>query len=160
MAQTGFMLSDEGRSITVLNDSGTTAITAGDICFSAANTDVLGATAAAARNSYAAGDVKVKSIEASATGYQTPVGVALEDIPVDGYGAVAMEGVFITQAQAAIAAGAPVRGTAAADNELVALETATTTVTATVANNKKYKIGRALTGASTDGKFIIWKLTL
>jgi len=160
MAQTGFMLSDEGRSITVLNDSGTTAITAGDLCFSAANTDVIGGTAAAARNSYAAGDVKVMSVEASVTGYKTPIGVALEDIPVNGYGAVAMEGVFITQAQAAIAAGDAVRGTAAADNELVALALATTTVAAATVNNQLYKVGRALTGASTDGKFLIWKLSL
>ncbi len=161
MAQTGFMLSDEGRSITVLNDSGTTAITAGDICFSDANTDVIGGTAAAARNAYAAGDVKVMSIAASATGYLTPIGVALEDIPVDGYGAVAMEGVFITQAQAAIAAGKAVRGTAAAENELVTLDAGTTAylkATFDVVNNAK--IGRALTGASADGKFIIWKLGL
>ena len=163
MAATGFLLSDEGRSITVLNDSGSTAITAGDIVYSAANDDVLTGTAASARNAYAAGDFKVKSIVCSATGYKTPVGVAAEDIPADGYGAVAMEGVYITPAQANIEAGDAVMGYAGTANKLNKIPDATagsTTANATSVDNQRYKIGRALTGGSTDGKYIAWKVTL
>ena len=57
MVQTGFTLSDEGRTISVLNDSGSTAIEAGDIVFSIANDDAFSDTVAAVRNSYAAGDI-------------------------------------------------------------------------------------------------------
>ena len=68
MAQTGFVLSDEGRTITILNDSGTTAIEAGDIVFSIANVDQFSDTVAAVRNSYAASDIKGKSMTDSQVG--------------------------------------------------------------------------------------------
>jgi len=161
MAQTGFVLSDEGRTLTVLNDSGTTAITAGDLVYTGTVNDVLTGTAASARNAYAAGDVKVFSITASATGYKTVLGVALEDIPVDGYGTIAMEGLFITPAQANIEAGDLVRGTAATSNKLNAIAGATTSVTKAVFENAAlYSVGKAITGGSADGKYIIWKLSL
>jgi len=160
MAQTAFELSDEGRTISVLNDSGTTAIYAGDVVYSAANDDVLTGTAASARNAYAIGDIKVKSILCSATGYKTVLGVALQDIPVDGNGSIAMEGVFITPVQANTEAGDVVRATAATANKLVKLADATTTVTKTISDNQRYKIGKALSGGSADGKYIIWKLTI
>ena len=154
MAQSGFTFSDEGRNITVLNDSGTTAITAGDIVYSAANDDVLGGTAAAARNAYSAGDIKVKSILCADTGYQTAVGVALEDIPADGYGAVALEGLFLHAVGENVEAGNAVQG----------LEGNGTTVVIAnkvqVADSFDHKIGKALTGGSADGKFIVWKLAL
>lgn len=160
MAQTAFELSDEGRTITVLNDSGTTAIFAGDIVYSAANDDVLTGTAASARNAYAAGDIKVKALSCSATGYKTVLGVALADIPTDGYGPMAMEGIFITPAAADTEAGDVIRASASTANRVVPLADATTTVTATVADNKRYKIGKALTGGSAAGKYIIWKLAI
>lgn len=154
MALSGFKLSDEGRTITILNDSGTTAITAGDIVYSATNDDVLGGTAAAVRNAYAAGDIKGKSILCADTGYQTVIGVALEDIPADGYGAIAMEGVFMHAVGENVEAGNPVQG----------LEgDGTTTVIANkvqIADGFDHKIGQALTGGSTDGKYVIWKLAL
>jgi predicted RecA/RadA family phage recombinase len=156
MAQTGFVLTDEGRTITVLNDSGTTAIEAGDIVWSAANDDVLTGTAASARNAYAAGDIKVKSMTDSATGYTTVLGVAIEDIPADGYGAIAMEGVFIHATDDNTEAGDCIQGDSAASNKVKNLAAATTTVDTIVQN----KIGRALTGGSADGKYIIWKLSL
>ena len=157
MAQSGFMLSDEGRTITILNDSGTTAITAGDLVYSGINDDVLTGTAASARNAYAGGDIKGYSITASATGYQTILGVALEDIPADGYGAIAMDGVFIHATNANIEAGGLVQGDEAAAYKVDALDVATTTVGADSVRDQK---GRALTGGSADGKFIIWKLSL
>jgi len=160
MAQTGFTLSDEGRTLSVTNDSGTTAIYAGDLCYSAANDDKLTATAASARNAYAESDVTVKSITCSATGYKTILGIALEDIPASGHGVIAMEGVFIHQVQANVEAGNLIRATAATASELVALAGATTTVTEAVFENTLYKIGRAITGGSADGKYIAWKLSL
>jgi predicted RecA/RadA family phage recombinase len=147
MAQTGFVLSDEGRSITLLNDSGTTAIEAGDIVFSAANDDVLTQTAASARNAYAAGDIKGKSQTDSATGYQTVLGVALEDIPADGYGAVAMEGVFIHATVENLEAGGLVQGDENASNKVA------------VADEFGHKIGYALTGGSADTEYVVWKFS-
>ena len=157
MAQDGFFLSDEGRTLTVLNDSGTTAIEAGDIVYVETNDDVLTDSASSARNAYSAGDVKVKSIVCSATGYQTVVGVAVQDIPADGYGAVAMEGVFFHQAQENIEAGGSVQAYEGTDNKLQALDAATATVGTDIV---QHKIGRALTGGSADGQYIIWKLAL
>jgi len=148
MAQTGFMLSDEGRTLTVLNDSGTTAIEAGDIVFSIANDDAFTGTAASARNAYAVGDIKVKSMTDSATGYQTVMGVALQDIPADGYGSIAMEGVFIHAAVENLEAGGLIQGDEAATNKVA------------VADEFGHVIGRALTGGSADGKFVAWKLSL
>jgi len=153
MAQTGFMLSDEGRSLTVLNDSGTTAIEAGDIVWSAVNDDQFTGTAASARNAYAAGDIKVKSMTDSATGYQTVLGVALEDIPADGYGAIALEGVFIHSVSENVEAGNFVQGDEAGSNKLMVQDVA-------AAADLTHKIGRALTGGSADGKYIAWKLSL
>ncbi|MAH50304.1 hypothetical protein CMI37_31070 [Candidatus Pacearchaeota archaeon] len=148
MAQTGFMLSDEGRSLTVLNDSGTTAIEAGDIVFSIANDDAFTGTAASARNAYAAGDIKVKSMTDSATGYQTVMGVALQDIPADGYGSIALEGVFLHATNADLEAGERLQGDEAASNKV------------DVAGEFAHVCGRALTGGSADGKYVAWKLSL
>lgn len=157
MAQTGFVLSDEGRAITVTNDSGTTAIEAGDICFSIANDDVLTQTAVSARNAYAAGDIKVKSLTDSASGYLFVMGIAVEDIPADGVGTLALEGVFIHEANSNTEAGQVLQGDQAAANKIEVLGVATTTVGIDIVQQK---IGRALTGASADTEFIVWKLTL
>lgn len=159
MAQTGFMLSDEGRTITCLNDSGTTAIEAGDIVFTSTNDNVLTGTAASARNAYAAGDIKVFSMTDSATGYLTVLGVALDDIPADGYGAIAMEGVFMHAVDGNTEAGDVLMGDTAATNKVEPL-VAVTLTTSLPKSHVQNKIGRALTGGSADGKYIIWKLAL
>jgi predicted RecA/RadA family phage recombinase len=159
MAQLGFILQDEGRNITVLNDSGTTAITAGDLVFSIANDNVLGTTAAAARNSYAGGDIRVKPLAASATGYQTPIGVALQDIPADGTGNVALEGVWMHKVSENVEAGNPVQfAENTSQGELQLMDVATTSGALT--EGVGVKVGRALTGGTADGQYIIWKLTL
>ena len=155
MAQTGFMLSDEGRTITIKNDSGTTAITAGDIVFSGTNDDVATGTAASARNTLGDGDeIKGFSILCLDAGYQTVIGVALEDIPADGYGAIAMEGVFLTPTYENIEAGNLCQGMEG---------NGTTAVLANkvqLADEFGHVIGKALTGGSADGKYIVWKLSL
>lgn len=159
MAQTGFMLSDEGRTITVLNDSGTTAIEAGDLVFTSTNNDVLTGTAASARNAYAAGDIKVFSQTDSATGYLSVLGIALDDIPADGYGSMAMEGVFMHAVNADTEAGDLLQGDEAATNKVDQLDAVTITTSLPVSAQQD-KIGRALTGGSADGKYIIWKLSI
>ena len=155
MAQTGLAMWIPGDIITVLNDSGTTAITAGDIVFSAANDDVFESTLN--RAAYAAGDIKVKTKVASATGYATVIGVALADIAADGYGAIATTGIFMNQVAEDTEAGAAVQGNESADNKLAALDTHGTTTKTT---NGNHKIGRALTGGSADAENILWKLVL
>ena len=159
MAQTGFTLSDEGRTITVLNDSGTTAIFAGDICHVGTVDNVLTGTAASARNAYGAGDIKVFSMKASATGYKTVVGVAVEDIGTAAYGSIALEGVFIHAVQTNTEAGELLRGSTAA-GKLVPLVIGTTAYLKATFDNQLWSIGKALTGGSADGKYIIWKLSL
>src|SRR3990167_4810193 len=104
MAQTGFVFSDEGRTLTVLNDSGTTAITAGDLCGTGTNDNVLTGTAASARNAYGAGDIKVFSQVAN-NKYGAPMGVALADVAADGYGGLALEGFFIHAVSENVEAG-------------------------------------------------------
>ena len=159
MAQTGFMLSDEGRTFSATNDSGTTAIFAGDLVYTPTNNDKFTGTAAQARASYAISDVLVKSMSLSATGYQAVVGVALEDIPADGVGAISTEGIWFHAAGADTEAGAQVMGGTTV-NKVVPVTVATTTVTAAVANAGRYKIGKAITGGSADGKYILWKLSI
>jgi hypothetical protein len=155
MAQSGFMLEADGKSVGVLNDSTTTAITAGDLCCSIANDNVVTGTASTVRSSYAKGDIRVKAASWSATGYQKPIGVAEVDIPASGYGTVALEGVFCHAAQWNIEAGEQVKiCTTTANN----LEAGFRALTATVAD--KSVIGRALTGATVDGKYVIWKMSL
>ena len=149
MAQSGFQLSDDAKTITILNDSGTTAITAGDIVYSGVNNDVLTGTAASARNAYAPqSDIKGFSILASATGYQTVIGVALEDIPTASVGAIALEGIFIHAVNSDTEAGNVLQGDAAAANKVDVLADATTTVGKDIVQNK---IGRALSGGSASG---------
>jgi len=164
MAQTGFQLSDEGRTISVLNDSGTTAITAGDLVYALANDDVMSDTAANVRNSCdTAADVKVTAMLASATGYKTVLGVALEDLGTASVGSIALEGIFLHPVSDNTEAGEVVQGNAATANKLVSIPTVTagsTTTNQAGTEAIKYKIGKALTGGSADGKYIVWKLTL
>lgn len=155
MAQSG-LLKFDGKTITVLNDSGTTAITAGDLVYTAANDDILGGTFAAVSAGYAAGDIKVKSLVCSNTGYRTILGVALDDIPADGYGSIAQEGVFIHAVAEDVEAGNCIQGYEGTANKVQLADDGTTASYQGFAT----KIGRALTGGSADGKFIFWKLCL
>jgi hypothetical protein len=155
MAQSGFILEVDGKSVGVLNDSTTSAITAGDLCYSIANNDVVTGTAASVRAGYARGDIRAKAARWSATGYQKPIGVAEMDIPASGYGTVALEGIFCHAAEGNIEAGEAVKIATTTANRL---EYAWANSTASAMTT--YKIGRALTGGTAKGKFIIWKLSL
>jgi len=158
MANTGLMLSDDGKVFTAKNDSGTTAISAGDLLYAVTNNDVFGVTVS--RANYAWDDILVKRIENLSTGYKMFVGVALGDAGTALSNAsrvsVAMEGLFLHQVQANIEAGSAVQA-AASGNKLNVLAVAGTT---TVNENARNKIGRAITGGSADTKLILWKLGL
>ena len=156
MAQAGLMLTDEARTMSVLNDSGTTAITAGDIVYSIANDDMFGSTISAMRAAYAASDVKVKAAHWANTSYKTIMGVAIQDIALDGYGSIALEGVFLHQAQENVEAGQAVQFYEGTAQKLQANDAGATAGY----DASQTKIGRALTGGSADKKIILWKLTL
>ena len=158
MAQVGLMFSDEGKSLTVLNDSGTTAITAGDLVYAiaSANDDKLTGTFASVRGAYTAADVAVKSAHLANTAYRTILGIALEDIPADGYGAVAMEGLWMHPVQEDVNAGQSVQFYEGTAQKLQVNDAGTT-----AGNSETHtKIGKAITGGTADGKYILWKLTL
>jgi len=163
MAQTGVMLTPNGDSITVLNDSGTTAITAGDLLYFTTNDDVLGSTTASAaycRAAYSGGDVKVKAANWSNSSHLLPAGVAISDIPADGYGAMAMEGLFMHPVAANTEAGESLMHETTTSQRLVAIVDLGTTVLVQGAGLADLKVGRALTGGSAKGKYILWKLAL
>jgi len=164
MAQVGFILSDEGRTITAVNDSTTTAITAGDPVYSAANDDKFTGTAASARAAYAYNDVKVKALPCSNVGYKTPIGIALTDCPsTESPVTVALEGLFLHPVNSNTEAGGALQFDAATSQKVDALSqtiTFSSTGTTATVTQADYKVGRALTGGSADGKYILWKLTL
>jgi len=160
MAQSGFMFSDEGRTLSVLNDSTTSTILAGEICYvvPGENDNVLTQTSSTARAAYASTDVKVKSIDWGTTANIGEVlGVALEDAPAGGKGAIAMEGLFIHQVIGGVEAGGPVQAAENGTNKVNALGVATTTVGVAIVADK---CGRFITGASGANEFVVWKLSL
>lgn len=157
MAQAGLLLSDEGRTITAINDSTTTAITAGDPVYFTTNNDQITGTFADVRAAYAAADIKVKSITCSATGYTLPAGIALTDCAAsssteDKVVTVALKGVFAHAVDADTEAGETLAFNAAVTQKLTPYRASATFGTT------QYIVGRALTGGSADGKFIIWRL--
>ena len=159
MAQVGLVLSDEGRTITAINDSTTTAITAGDPVYFAANDDMLTGTVASVRAAYAYNDVKVKSVIGSATGYQTPAGIALTDAgtAANAQVTVALEGIFMHPVNSDTEAGDALQFDTATSQKVDTLAAATTSPNILIV---QHKVGRALTGGSADGKYILWKLSL
>ena len=159
MAQAGLLFDNEGRVITVTNDSTTTAITAGDIlACEDANDDVLTQTTTTARAAYSSGDIKVKQASNSNTNYQKIVGVAIDDIPAGGIGPMAMEGIFMHPVDENVEAGDSVQFAETTSMNLQALDVETATFGNVV--NPRDKIGKALTGGSANKEIIIWKLTL
>ena len=157
MAQTGFPLFMDANGITVLNDSTTTAITAGDGVYSIANNDKFTGTAATSRSGYAAGDIKVKVASNANTAYKAFMGVALTDIGANEYGTIAMEGVFLHPAAGAITSGEWIQWNTTTSNQVQAITDLGTTA---VLGDGDYIIGKALTGASAENKYVAWKMCL
>jgi len=122
----GFLLSDEGRIITVTNDSTTTAISAGDVVYATTNDDVLGTTSSGIPSNYSATDIKVKAAKWSNTAYKTVIGVAITDIDANDKGSIATDGLFIHQAQENIEAGQAVQFYEGTANKLQVNDAGTT----------------------------------
>ena len=163
MAQSAYVLSDEGRTFSATNDSGTTAIFAGDIVYTGTINDKFTGTAARVRSAYAVADVLIKGMLWSATGYKNVVGVALEDIPAAKVGAVSTTGLWFHAVSADTEAGDALMGHAGTANRvkvIPAVTSGSTTANAASCDLLKYKIGTAITGGSAAGKFILWKLNI
>jgi hypothetical protein len=155
MAQAGFPLFFDGDAVAVHNDSTTTAITAGDIC-RVTNADAFGTTLTVSSIAYAKGDIKVKAGHWSATGYKNIGGVAMTDIPADGYGTLALEGVFLNRADYAITAGDHIQFATTTAQRVARVHDLGTTL---LLGWGHYEIGKALTGASATKYIIAWKMT-
>jgi hypothetical protein len=67
--------------------------------------------------------------------------------------------IWLHPVQANVEAGNILMGATTSANKLITLADETTTVGVGV-NNLKYTIGRAITGGSADGKYILWKLSI
>ena len=160
MAQVGFLLTDEGRTLTVVNASSGSTIYAGDVVYAVTNDDRFGTAASSVLANYSADDVKVKAAHWSATAYKTIIGVAITDIAPGEKGTIAMEGLFLHPVSGDTEAGDPVQFYAGTAQKLTKVTEATATVTSDAVNSIRAKIGRALTGGSADGQYILWKLTL
>lgn len=160
MAQNGVVLFREGESITVLNDSTTTAITAGDLLYFTTNDDKFGTTVASAQAAYTASDIVVKAANWSASSHLLPAGVALTDMAANGYGSMALEGVFLHRAAANTEAGESIMHETTTSQKVVAMVDLGTTVLVQGAGLADLKMGRALTGGSAEDKIIAWKMSL
>lgn|SRR3990167_7510563 len=160
MAQSGDILFQDGNSITILNDSGTSTITAGDLLYFTTNDDKFGTTVATAASAYSASDIVVKAAHWSASSHLLPAGVALTDVAVDGYGSMALEGIFLHRVSANTEAGESIMHESSTSQKVVALVDLGTTVLVQGAGLADLKVGRALTGGTAEDKIIAWKLTL
>lgn len=159
MAQAGIIFDFDGNTLTVTNDSTTTAITAGDIvACEDANDDVLTQTTTTARAAYGAGDIKVKQASNANTNYTKIVGVAIDDIAAGAVGAIATEGFFMHPVDENVEAGDSLQFAETTSMNLQKLDVETTTFGNVV--NPAHKIGKALTGGSANKEIIVWKLTL
>lgn len=163
MTQYGFVLSDEGRSITAINDSSTTAITAGDPVYFVTNDDLFGTTASEARGEYTYDDVKVKTLPCSNTGYKQPAGIALTDAATSGQVTIGTEGLFLHRTNSDTEAGDALQFDASTSQKVDTLSESisfSSTGTSATVTQASYKVGRAITGGSADKKYILWKLNI
>lgn len=163
MAQYGFRLHDYPSPLHVLNDSGTTAFTDGDLAYFPTNDNVLQTTFANNRAAIGKDDVKIKHVKwtTGTTASQYPAGVVVGDIPADGYGMLARCGVFVHPVSANVEAGDRLELTAQTttktNNVLAPLSEPGTT---NPHNAVKKHIGQALSGGSAAGEYILWQLNL
>ena len=158
MAQQNFLVDDEPRH--VLTAKAGTAITAGQLLYaSGATAEPFGTTVS---GGYSWDYIEVKNVhEGTATQGQYFCGMALHDAANGSQVAVVTEGLVLSPAEGGtnITAGMFVRP---AYNETTAgvakwAETGTTTK----ADNEKALgqiAGRALTGAETEGHYVLWKM--
>jgi len=159
MAQVTFPHLDKDM---ILNCKASTAITAGDIVYAAGATAEPFGTTVPSGVDY--GDIPVYPVQGgTAAEGQYVVGVALSDAATSGAVRVATEGVFLSPAEGTtnITSGAVVRP--AYNETTVGVALLAGTGTTTKADNQKWlgqAIGRAITGAETEGHYVLWKLRI
>lgn len=158
MAQQSFMVDDCPAQ--VIATIASTAITAGQIVYASGGTDEPFGTTV--KGGYSYSDVEVKQVHAgTAAEGQYVIGVAMYDAASGDRLTVATEGLFLSPAEGAtnITAGALLRPAYNETTAGVALWAATgTTAKATVAKAQGEIVGRALSGAATEGHYVLWKL--
>jgi len=164
MTQAEFLISDEGRTFTAVNDSATTAIRAGDIVFAAqGSTSQFGSTVAEAYTDYAYSDITVKAsrLVGTTTLGKRVVGVALTDASAGSQVTIAMEGIWLSPVDSTatvITSGHPVK---AADATTAGVDPLPQDYgTTSTGMGAFYKCGRSLVGANTSKDYLLWKLTL
>ena len=135
------MVSDDVQTFTAIAQE---TISGGQFVKGASNNDVVEAGSVAA---FAATDIVVAKMDA-ATDDELVVGMALETATSGNSITVGTEGLFIVAAQDAVAVGKAI----SPSNDADAFANSVTIVTDT---EEEFKIGRALTGASASGKYLV-----
>lgn len=163
MAQVNFLFDDDGCAISGINGNTTSAITAGDILYaSSPSTSPFGTTVPSGVDY---DEIEVEPIKfATALGDNAEgarvVGIALHDAAAGSQVTFATRGLFLSpviDTTGCIVAGWPVR---AAEGETTPGVTNCGTTTGPTAQEIRYMIGRALTGANADGDYILWLLNI
>lgn len=125
-------------------------VSGGQFMTSKSSTDVVDTTGLA--SSFVDNELLVGRMDAS-TDDEFVVGVALETVTSGLPVAVATRGIYIMGTQGAITTGGSVSPSSATDAFC-------NSVIATADGEEEFKIGRALTGASASGKFILVALNV
>lgn len=165
MAQVNFLFDDDGVVISAANGNTTSAITAGDILVAESPTTSPFGTTVPGGVDY--DEIEVNPVKfltaASKTQGGRILGIALADSPLStttlSRVPVAMEGLFLSpviDTTGSVAAGMELR---AAEGQTTSGVTNTGTTTGPTSKERQLKIGIALTGANTDGHYILWKFT-
>jgi hypothetical protein len=134
-------ISDVARTFTAYAQD---TISGGQLVYAASDNDVVEAGSV---DAYAASDIAVQKMDAAAND-EYVVGIALETATSGNPITVATEGIFILAAQDAITAGGGISPSNDADAFC-------NSVTATADTEEEFKIGKALTGASASGKYLV-----
>ena len=118
------------------------AITAGDLVKSTSSEDVVDD---AGKSTYSESDIHVSMVDAAGDD-ELCVGIALEDASAAGdYISVNTEGLYIMRSGEAIATGKAVAPSEADPQEVDLIDD----------GEEEFKIGKALTGASAENKYLI-----
>ena len=162
MAQENFLFDDDARVISGINGNGTSAITAGDILYaSAPSTSPFGTTVPSGVDY---DEIEVEPIKFATATLDTQggriVGVAMHDAAAGSQVSFATRGLYLSpviDSTGCIQAGMPVR---AAEGTTTAGVTNCGTTTGPAGSEGVLWIGRALTGANTDGDYVLWLLNV
>ena len=124
------------------------AIQAGDFVRAGDNDDAV-----AAQSGHDASDILISVCDANGGDDQTCVGIAMTDAASSGLVTVATNGIFVVKSDADIGAGiACQQDDTAADGNA--------SVKATIDGEEEYTIGKTLTSASADGKYMVFLLSV